>query len=366
MNKFFVQLGIVVALLILAAYIFSSIFVYVVVSLIIATILGPITRSLDGIRILGFRVPRVLAIFLSFALMSAVLTLIVTLFIPLVSEQVSVITSVDPSKALDAIKKPVGNIETFLIKYNLTNNQPGFIIESSKKFLINYLDSIEVGGILNSLIVFTGNVFITLLAVVFITFFLLYDNGILKRILLKGVPNSYFELTLMMTYKIEKLLTNYLLGLLFQMISIFSIVSIGLSILGVKYALVIALFAAIANLIPYVGPILGASFGILVVLSTASIPLDFKPLLWVVLKISSVFGTAQLTDNLVLQPLIFSKSVKAHPLEIFIAIFAGGALAGLVGMIAAIPVYTILRVSGQEIFKAYKQYYIFNRFKKIN
>ncbi|MCK5372671.1 MAG: AI-2E family transporter, partial [Cyclobacteriaceae bacterium] len=76
-------------------------------------------------------------------------------------------------------------------------------------------------------------------------------------------------------------------------------------------------------------------------------------------EIASVFAIVQLTDNVILQPLIFSKSVKAHPLEIFIIIFAGATLAGVVGMIAAIPVYTIIRVFVMEIYSGYKSYHIF-------
>ena len=90
--------------------------------------------------------------------------------------------------------------------------------------------------------------------------------------------------------------------------------------------------------------------------------------LFLVLKVVSVFATVQLVDNLVLQPVIFSKSVKAHPLEIFIIIFAGatlgksisgGAGGGIVGMIAAIPTYTILRVSAMELYTGYRKYSIF-------
>ncbi len=72
-----------------------------------------------------------------------------------------------------------------------------------------------------------------------------------------------------------------------------------------------------------------------------------------------MFAVIQLTDNLLLQPLIFSKSVKAHPLEIFIIIFAGATVAGIPGMIAAIPVYTVVRVLAMEFYRGYKSYHIF-------
>jgi predicted PurR-regulated permease PerM len=75
-----------------------------------------------------------------------------------------------------------------------------------------------------------------------------------------------------------------------------------------------------------------------------------------------VFATVQVVDNIFLQPMIFSKSVKAHPLEIFIVIFAGATLAGIPGMIAAIPGYTVIRVSVMEIYRGYKSYHIFKNY----
>jgi predicted PurR-regulated permease PerM len=143
------------------------------------------------------------------------------------------------------------------------------------------------------------------------------------------------------------------------MFFIFSLAAIGLSIFGIKYALTIALFAAVANLIPYLGPILGASFGIIVGISTGTELLTQQDYLFLVIKIASVFSIVQVVDNIFLQPLIFSKSVKAHPLEIFIVIFAGASLAGIPGMIIAIPVYTVLRVSFGELYSGYRSYKVF-------
>jgi predicted PurR-regulated permease PerM len=144
------------------------------------------------------------------------------------------------------------------------------------------------------------------------------------------------------------------------MTSIFTIAFAGLSILNIKYAASIALFAAVSNLIPYLGPILGASFGIIVGLSTSGSGIFISnEYLVLIFKIIAVFTTVQLTDNLILQPLIFSKSVKAHPLEIFIVIFAGATIAGIPGMIAAIPAYTVIRVSVIEIIRGYRSYHIF-------
>jgi predicted PurR-regulated permease PerM len=179
-----------------------------------------------------------------------------------------------------------------------------------------------------------------------------------EKRLLMTLPNKYFEVVITAFSKIEKLLSNYLIGLLVQMTAIFTLATIGLSIIGIKYAASIALFAAVANVIPYLGPILGAIFGIIVSISTANIG-GPNEVLFLIFKIVVVFAIVQLNDNLVFQPLIFSKSVKAHPLEIFIIIFVGATLGGIIGMIAAIPVYTIVRVSVAEFSQGFKQYQIF-------
>lgn len=186
------------------------------------------------------------------------------------------------------------------------------------------------------------------------------DFSLFRQKILSIIPNKYFEVSISAVTKIEHLLSRYLTGLVLQMIGIFSLASIGLSIIGVKYAITIAIFAAVANLIPYLGPLLGASFGIVVTVMQSGLAIQsFNDLLILLLKIGGVFVIVQITDNILFQPLIFSKSVKAHPMEIFVIIFAAATLAGVVGMILAIPVYTILRVSVNELYSGYKQYRIF-------
>jgi predicted PurR-regulated permease PerM len=224
--------------------------------------------------------------------------------------------------------------------------------------LIEFLRTFDFGGFISGLFNLTTSLLIGVMAVGFITFFLLLENGLLRRNLLNLIPNSYFELSVATFTKVEKLLSNYLFGLLIQMLLLFSIAGLGLSIAGVDYAVTIALFAAVANLIPYAGPILGAAFAVVVGVSTGTFASDAE-YTYFLFKILSVFAMVQLTDNVIIQPMIFSKSVKAHPLEIFVIIFVGAKIAGIVGMIFAIPVYTIFRVSVMEFYEGYKSYRIF-------
>lgn len=265
---------------------------------------------------------------------------------------------VDLDYIYNQLDEPLTSLETFLYKNKLFENRPGFLLDELKLAVLETIKGIDFGGFISGLIGITSSIFIGVMAVAFITFFLLLENGLLRRNLLNLIPNSYFEISVATFTKVEKLLSNYLSGLLVQMLSIFLMASLGLSLAGIEYALTIALFAAVANLIPYAGPILGAIFGIVVGLSTGVFETqqDYNYLL---IKILSVFAVVQITDNVILQPMIFSKSVKAHPLEIFVIIFAGAKIGGIIGMIFAIPVYTIFRVSVKEFYSGYKSYRIF-------
>jgi predicted PurR-regulated permease PerM len=348
------------AVFLLLAWYFSDIFLYVIVSLVLATLLRPMTNYISNTQLFNLKVPRVLAVFFSFAVLITILSFLVLIFIPLISEQIRIFTSVNYDVMLDRITLPIVRIENLILESGWTEEKSGFLIEDMRRGLTGFLRGLDVSSILENVISLTGSFFLLIIAVTFITFFLLFENGIIRKQFLNLIPNNYFEVTIAGLYKIERLLSNYLLGLLLQMTSIFTIAFVGLSMLGIKYAASIALFAAISNLIPYLGPILGAVFGIIVGLSTSGSEIFLaNEYVFLIVKIVAVFATVQLSDNLLLQPLIFSKSVKAHPLEIFIIIFAGATLAGIPGMIAAIPAYTVIRVLAFEIYKGYKSYHIF-------
>ncbi len=289
-----------------------------------------------------------------------IFSLFITIFLPLISNQIKVFSSFDLDEITAKIEIPLHNLESFVLKYDLGDFEEGFLATNIKSGLNNFVKEIEFSSILENIISLTGNIFIGLMAITFITFFLLYEKGIVRKQLINLIPNEYFEVSIAGLYKVEKLLSNYLLGLLFQMSAIFTIAFVGLSIFGINYAASIALFAAVINLIPYMGPILGAVFGVVIGLSSGGAEIfASNQYIFMIIQIGSVFAMVQLTDNVILQPLIFSKSIKAHPLEIFIIIFAGATLAGIVGMIAAIPVYTIIRVFVMEVYRGYKSYHIF-------
>ena len=358
-NKALLYILLIAALFLGLAWMFSDIFIYVSISLVLATILQPLTNFINRTYIFKIRIPRIIAILFSFGLVALVISLFILLFVPLVIEQTEVLSNMNKEVLYENISGPLDWVENFLIENNISQGQNLNINESLKTAVIEFISNISVSELFNSLLSFTGMFFVSVLAISFITFVLLYEDGLITRQMIAMVPNGYFEMFISAIFKIEKLLSNYLIGLTLQMMAIFTIAALGLTIFGVKYAITIAVFAAVANLIPYLGPLLGSIFGIIVGISTSgNLTLDYGMLL-IVIKIVSVFAVVQAMDNIIFQPLIFSKSVKVHPLEIFVVIFAAATLGGIPGMIAAIPVYTVLRVSVMEINSGFRRYHIF-------
>jgi len=358
MQRFFVYLILFIAVFLLIGWYFSNITLYLFISLILAALLRPLTNHLNDFHLLGQHIPRWSAIVLSYLAIVLLMVLLSFLFFPLINNQIIILSELDLNGIYEQIQVPVTRVESFLFRHELLETQPGYLFGRFKTSMIEMIKEFDftsfIGGVINT----TSSLFIGTMAIAFISFFLLLENGLLRRNLLNLIPNPYFELSVATFTKVEKLLSNYLSGLLLQMLAIFSLASFGLTIMGIEYALTIALFAAVANLIPYAGPLLGATFGIIVGISSGTFDTN-NELNYLIIKILSVFGLVQVTDNIFLQPMIFSKSVKAHPLEIFVVIFVGAKIAGVVGMIFAIPMYTICRVFILEFYRGYKSYRIF-------
>jgi predicted PurR-regulated permease PerM len=209
----------------------------------------------------------------------------------------------------------------------------------------------QISRLFASLIGFFGGFVITILSVFFIAFFFLKEQGLFTRMVSAIVPDNREETVSRTISESTTLLIRYFVGLTIQALTITFIASVTLSLFGYKSALLIAFSFAIFNLIPYIGPLLGNFFGVLIVLSsnineeTTGANLDFyNMLLPEMFTLVVILGIVQLIDNFLLQPNIFSKSVKAHPLEIFIVVLMGAKIGGVGGMVLAIPAYTILRV----------------------
>lgn len=264
-------------------------------------------------------------------------------FVPLINRQALMISSIDTVAVSNYFSGFLTDIEGLLATYNIlpAGQSLNSYIEEQ---LIQLIGIINFGSIFGGLISTTGTIFMGTFTVLFLTFFFLSDETLLRNSVMAIVPENNQEGFGQVLSDSRVLLTRYLLGVVFELISMMTIISITLSILGIPNALLIGFLGGLMNIIPYLGPLIGASIGIVLgVVSVLSMG-TFDQLWTTILFILLTFSGANLIDNLLLQPLIYSKSVKAHPIEILLVIIMAGKLAGIGGMILAIPVYTIIRL----------------------
>jgi len=213
-----------------------------------------------------------------------------------------------------------------------------------------------IQNFLGSIFGVLGNVAVAIFSISFITFFFLKDQHLFFESILMWVPDKYTDNFTRALYSIKNLLTRYFIGIFIQSTCVMILISVGMLIIGIDFqqALVLGLIIGILNIIPYVGPWLG--FFIAVTMGVASyINMDFRTVVIpIIYKMSIVVIVTQFIDNWILQPTIFSNSVRAHPLEIFVVVLAAGFAAGIPGMILGIPAYTVIRVFAREFFYNFK------------
>lgn len=317
----------------------QSVLVYIIIAAIIALIAKPIILFLR----LKLKFPNTLAV-ISTMLLFMTMTLGVTgMFIPLVIEQGESLSLLKTT----ALEENIGNLITKANDYfeseniNILNELQNADIFTSLKTIPNLLNSI-VGAL--------GSLSIGLFSVLFISFFFMKDNRLFKNALLTLIPKGSENKFSNSLEKINDLLSRYFIGLVIQISILFFIYTLIFLIVGVSNAVVIAFLCALLNIIPYIGPLISA-FLMIVLTMTSGLGqnLDFQTeILPKTVYVMIGFIIAQIGDNFISQPIIFSKTTKSHPLEIFLIIIIGGLLAGPLGMIIAVPSYTALKVILKE------------------
>jgi len=245
----------------------------------------------------------------------------------------------------------IDNLDFWLVS-TFPSLGPGFSCEEALvNFISNQFSFDALTSVIGSVASAAGTAVVAIFSMIFIGFFLLKDQNLFKKMIAALVPDKEEEKTIETIGEVENLVSRYFVGLLLEVICVATLNFLGLSLisrLDVGSALGIAFMTGLLNIIPYVGPWIGGAIGTVlgVVLkysaaAAVGTDLNFWP---VVLVLIAVFVFTQMVDNFVLQPLIYSKSIKAHPLEIFIVLLVAGSLGGIVGMLVAIPSYTVVRV----------------------
>ena len=326
-----------IVLLALALYKLQNIIIYIVLAAVVALIGRPIVGFLK--RRLKFK--NTWATVTTIAIIMSFFAGIISLFVPLLISQGKNLASID-FKALN------NNVHRFLD--NLLHSLGMGRMESQAGNIPELLNMEDVSSVLNGFIGVISNIGIGLFSVLFIAFFFIKDGTAINNSFLSLVSPRRLPKVRKTLEDIKTLLSRYFVGLFLQLSVIFILLTIVLLIFGVKDALIIAFLCALLNLIPYVGPIIGA-----VVISVLTISnfmdADLQSvILPKTLYVFLGFLFTQFIDNVFSQPIIFSNSMKSSPLEIFIVTMVIGTLFGIAGMVVAIPAYTVLKVILKAVF----------------
>lgn len=337
--------GILAGILLLLYFLYAirSVLAYISLAAVVALIGRPVVLFLR--RRLKF--PNTLGVIITMVIMIGLLAGIVALFFPLITEQASNLSLLNIDELRTKFEKLYQEITFYFEASPLQVNEliKGTDIE---KNLIEGLDIGFIPNFLNSFISILSSASIGLFSVLFISFFFLKDSSLFQRAMLAFVPDNKEFGMVKSIDKINGLLSRYFVGLLFQILILFVIYTIVLLIVGIENAVVIAFLCALFNIIPYIGPIIGGILMIFLTM-TSNLGADFSTVILPktgYVLIGLVIG--QLIDNFFSQPIIFSNSVKSHPLEIFLVIIIAGLLFGVLGMIVAVPGYTAIKVILKE------------------
>ncbi|MDD2293161.1 MAG: AI-2E family transporter [Bacteroidales bacterium] len=359
MNKLsrYIIIAAVVAIVCFLVWYFSEIVWYILIAAVISLIGKPIVKFLTSFSIKKFKIPNWLASILALVFIFAVIGGVLFFIAPLFGRIINEVGQINFEGIIANTAKPLAKFNRTLIK-TFPSLGRGFKVEvfaiEQLKGLFNIsLFSKAFSSLASGIIDF----FIGAFSVIFISFFLLQEKDIISNVMSAIVPDKYEDNMQRALASIDNLLVRYFTGIFIESILIMIINMLGLHfIAGMDFYLAATLgFASgILNVIPYVGPLSGEVLGVLTGLITHYSAANPGPVLPYLITILAIMLITQLIDNYVFQPYIYSSSVKAHPLEIFIVILIAGYIGGIVGMLVAIPAYTVLRVFASEFLSRFK------------
>ena len=336
---------------------FRSVLIYIIAAFVISLIGQPVFRALKQIRIKGRSAPDWLISVFTLVSIILLLALIVTQVIPIVSGIVRDAVAMNSSISFD--RDMIDRFNAWIISVFPDAGRDFDIVSFTLGKLKDATSFSGVSSILGSVASAVAGIAVGVFSVIFISFFFIKDETLFGKIVGALVPDRIEESVGKTILDIEALLSRYFVGLTIEVLGVMLLDFLGLWLIariGINYAIGIAFIAGILNVIPYVGPLVGDILGIglcLILKLGAGVGLDVNIWLFILIVFAVMQGT-QFVDNFVYQPLIYSTSIRANPLEVFIVLLIMGHIGGVLGMLVAIPSYTVIRVIASRFFYKYK------------
>lgn len=332
---------IAMALIVFFIYQIQTVIVYLIVSLVLTLIANPIVEFFKR----RLRFSNILAVTSTMIVIILILIGFMMLFIPLMISQGENLSLLNTHEIETNLIQLANKIYMFLESHNINSEYLIRETNLASKFNFEFIPAF-----LNSIVGTVGSFGMGLASVLFITFFFLKDKLLFITGIKTILPDQHEKKIINSLFKINDLLSRYFIGLLIQLFIVFILYLSVLLIFDIENAFIIAFICAVLNIIPYVGPLISSILAAILSMIN-NLGGDFQTeVMPTTLFVLVGFWIVQLIDNNISQPFIFSKSVNSHPLEIFLVILISGFLFGIMGMIIAVPFYTILKVVGKEFF----------------
>lgn len=340
---------------------FRNVIIYILLAVVVSLISQPVMTLMQKIKIKGRKAPDWILAAFTLCLVFLLFFMVVTMIIPVVSSIVKGISLSSIDNAARQISVPLSELNRFL-RSSFPKLGDDFRIEVALLGELNkILDMSLFSTVIGSAASMISSIGIGLFSVVFISFFFIKDSSLFSKMVAALVPDRHEETAVKAISDIGYLLSRYFTGVLIEMTGVALINFLGLMFiarLGFNASIGIAFLTGVLNIIPYVGPLAGGALGTILALilkysSIVPIGLDVS-FIWFTLILIAIFSFTQLIDNILYQPVIYSTSIKSTPLEIFIVLLIAGHIGGPVGMLIAIPSYTVIRVVAFRFFRHIK------------
>ncbi|GHU86898.1 AI-2E family transporter [Bacteroidia bacterium] len=343
---FLLSAAVVVALLVMF---FAKIFVYIILALILSVIGKPIVNFLNK----KIKLSITLSSAITLSLFLSLLYLFVRFIVPFIIQQAGTLAQIDFVGLYDELALALQPLQEQLWQFGIMNTDTT-IVDAALKNIQALIGAINIEYFFTDIVGVITTLFIGIFAVSFITFFFLKDKGLFHRIFMLLIPDTYMVHAENIFNNSNRMLKRYFTGLITDIVCFMTIVCICLALCGVENAILLAFIGSIFNIIPYIGPLIGVSLATIIAYVSALSGGYSPELIWIVVKVVACFIGCNMLDAFFMQPYIYSNSVKAHPLEIFLVILLSGQLLGAIGMMFAIPLYTIVRIIAKEFFNQSK------------
>ena len=318
---------------------------YVVAAAVLAILGRPLVRILNSVSLFGRRMSRGIAAAITLVVIWIIAGGLLALFAPLILSKAYELAYLEWDSIKEVISQALIDVEVFL-ESNLPIDVPNLEDMLREKF-----SSIFTPDMLEGVAGYALNAVIAFFSISFITFFFLREDGLFYKGVALFFPDKYHENVYRALDSITKLLSRYFAGLFVESIVLMTVISVVMMLFGMEAsdALIIGLVMGVMNVVPYAGPVIGATISMLLSMLT---PID-GDIMFTIVVLASTIIIVKVIDDFIIQPTLYSERVQAHPLEVFLVILAAGFIGGVWGMLLAIPMYTILRVFAREFLSEY-------------